>query len=71
MAKEDCIEVEGKVIELLPRGEFKVELENGHTVIAYVSGKMRNFNIRILAGDTVLMEIPTCDLKHGRIIYRK
>lgn len=71
MAKNDYIELEGKVIELLPRGEFKVELENGHTVVAYVSGKMRNFNIRILAGDTVLMEIPTCDLKHGRIIYRK
>lgn len=71
MAKEDYIELEGKVIELLPRGEFKVQLDNGHTVVAYVSGKMRNFNIRILAGDTVLVAVPLTDLKHGRIIYRK
>ena len=57
MAKEDIIEVTGKVIEALPSGEFKVELENKHTVIAHVSGKIRMYNIRILPGDTVTMEL--------------
>ena len=69
--KDGYIELEGKVIEILPGGDFKVQLENSHIVEARVSGKMRLNNIRIYPGDTVLMEIPLCDLKHGRIIYRK
>lgn len=71
MAKDDTIEVEGKVIERLPRGEFIVELENKHTVVAHVSGKIRMHNIRILPGDTVVMVLSPYDLKHGRITYRK
>ena len=71
MAKEDIIEVTGKVIEALPSGEFKVELENKHTVIAHVSGKIRMYNIRILPGDTVKMELSPYDLTRGRITYRK
>ncbi len=71
MAKDDVIEVEGKVIDILPRGDFKVELENKHTVIAQVSGKMRVNNIRISPGDTVTVEISLYDLTRGRITYRK
>ena len=71
MAKEDIIEVTGKVIEALLRGEVKVELENKHTVIAHVSGKIRMYNIRILPGDTVTMELSPYDLTRGRITYRK
>lgn len=71
LAKEGYIEVEGKVLELLPNYEFKVQLENEHIVIAGVSGKIRMNNIRIYPGDKVLMEIPICDLTRGRIIYRK
>jgi len=71
MAKDDTIEVEGKVIEVLPGGKFKVELENKHTVIAHVSGKIRMNYIRILTGDTVTVELSTYDLTHGRITYRK
>ena len=71
MAKEDIIEVTGKVIEALPSGEFKVELENKHTVIAHVSGKIRMYNIRILPGDTVTMELSPYDLTRGRITYKK
>jgi len=71
MAKNDTIEVEGKVIEVLPGGKFKVELENKHTVIAHVSGKIRMNYIRILTGDTVTVELSTYDLTHGRITYRK
>ena len=71
MAKEDVIELEGKVTELLKGGDFKVELENGHTVEARVSGKMRMNKIRILPGDTVVMEISPYDLTRGRITYRK
>ena len=71
MAKEDIIEVTGKVIEALPSGEFKVELENKHTVIAHVSGKIRMYNIRILPGDTVTMELSPYDITRGRITYRK
>ena len=71
MAKEDIIEVTGKAIEALPSGEFKVELENKHTVIAHVSGKIRMYNIRILPGDTVTMELSPYDLTRGRITYRK
>ena len=71
MAKDDVIEVTGKVIEALPSGEFKVELENKHVVLADVSGKMRMYNIRILVGDTVTLEMSTYDLTRGRITYRK
>ena len=71
MAHDDVIEVEGKVIDILPRGDFKVELENKHTVIAQVSGKMRVNNIRISPGDTVNVAISLYDLTRGRITYRK
>ena len=71
MAKDDVIEVTGKVIDALPNGEFKVELENKHIVVAHVSGKIRMNNIRILQGDTVILELSTYDLTRGRIIYNK
>lgn len=71
MAKEDIIEVEGKVIEVLPGSKYKVQLANGHTVEAHVSGKIRVNSIRILPGDTVTLELSTYDLTHGRITYRK
>lgn len=70
MAKEDIIEVEGTVVEPLPNAMFKVELENGHTVLAHISGKMRMHFIRILPGDKVKLEISPYDLGRGRIIYR-
>lgn len=71
MAKSDVIEVEGKVIDVLPGGKFKVELENKHTVEAHVSGKIRMNNIRILPGDTVVMELSPADITHGRITWNK
>ncbi len=71
MAKEDTIEVTGKVLEVLPGGTFRVELENKHTVIAHVSGKIRMNYIRILPGDTVTIELSPYDLTRGRITYRK
>ncbi len=72
MAKQnDIVEVEGKVIEVIPGGKYLVELENKHTVEAHVSGKIRMNMIRILPGDTVSLELSTYDLKHGRITYRK
>lgn len=71
MAKKDIIEVEAKVIELLPNTEFIVELENGHRVLAHVSGKIRMHNIRILPGDTVVLELSPYDLTKGRITYRR
>lgn len=71
MAKSDVIEVEGKVLEIIPGGDFKVELENKHIVIARVSGKIRMNYIRILPGDTVVVELSPYDLKRGRITYRK
>ncbi|MBU4312883.1 MAG: translation initiation factor IF-1 [Candidatus Omnitrophica bacterium] len=70
MAKEDAIEVEGTVLETLPNAMFKVELENGHKVLAHVSGKMRMNFIKILQGDKVKMELSPYDLTRGRIIYR-
>ena len=70
MAK-DVITVEGVVNELLPNTMFKVELENGHVVLAHISGKMRLNFIRILPGDTVVMEMSPYDLDKARIIYRK
>lgn len=71
MAKDDIIEVTGKVLEVLPGGSFRVELENKHTVIAHVSGKIRMNYIRILPGDTVTVELSPYDLTRGRITYRK
>ena len=71
MAKDDVIKVEGIVNELLPNTRFKVELENGHFLIAHISGKMRLNFIRILPGDTVLMEMSPYDLTKGRIVFRK
>ena len=70
MAKEETIEVEGKVMEALPNAMFKVELENGHQVLAHVSGKIRMHFIRILPGDTVKVELSPYDLTRGRITYR-
>lgn len=71
MAKsEDKIQVEGMVIEALPGTQFKVRLENGHEVLAYLSGKMRKYYIRILLGDRVRVEMSPYDLTRGRIVYR-
>ena len=70
MAKEEAIEVEGTVLEVLPNARFRVELENGHKVLAHISGKMRMHYIRILAGDKVKMELSPYDLTKGRITYR-
>ncbi|MDW7712099.1 MAG: translation initiation factor IF-1 [Thermodesulfobacteriota bacterium] len=71
MAKEEAIEVEGTVVEPLPNAMFRVELDNGHRVLAHVSGKMRKFFIRILPGDRVTVELSPYDLTRGRITYRK
>jgi translation initiation factor IF-1 len=70
LAKEDVIEVEGTVIEPLPNAMFKVELENGHKILAHVSGKIRMHFIRILPGDKVTVELSPYDLTRGRITYR-
>lgn len=70
MAKEDVIEVEGKVVDTLPNAMFKVELENGATILAHVSGKIRMHYIRILPGDKVTVELSPYDLTRGRITYR-
>lgn len=69
--REDKIEVEGKVIDVLKGGDYIVELPNGHTVEAYVSGKMRVHTIRILPGDTVIIELSPYDLTRGRITWNK
>lgn len=71
MAKEDQIEMQGTVIETLPNTMFRVELENGHTVTAHISGKMRKHYIRILTGDTVTVEMTPYDLTKGRITFRE
>ncbi len=71
MAKEEAIEVEGRVIEPLPNAMFRVELDNGHVVLAHISGKMRKFYIRILPGDRVTVELSPYDLTRGRITYRE
>ncbi|MCK4508847.1 MAG: translation initiation factor IF-1 [Desulfuromonadales bacterium] len=70
MSKEEAIEVEGSVIEPLPNAMFKVELDNGHVVLAHISGKMRKYYIRILPGDRVTVELSPYDLTRGRITYR-
>ena len=70
MPKKEAIEVEGKVLEALPNAMFRVELPNGHEVLAHISGKMRIHYIRILPGDKVLIELSPYDLSRGRITYR-
>ena len=70
MAKEDAIEIDGIVQEALPNAMFKVELENGHQILAHVSGKIRMNHIRILLGDNVTVELSPYDLTRGRITYR-
>ena len=70
MAKEEAIEVEGTVVETLPNAQFKVELENGHRVLAHISGKMRMHFIKILPGDSVIVELSPYDLTRGRVVYR-
>ncbi|MBK5251356.1 MAG: translation initiation factor IF-1 [Peptostreptococcaceae bacterium] len=70
MAKETAIEVKGVVLEALPNATFKVELENGHVVLAHISGKLRMHYIRILPGDKVTMELSPYDLTRGRITWR-
>ena len=71
MAKEDVIEMQGTILDTLPNTMFKVELENGHVVIAHISGKMRKNYIRILTGDTVTVELTPYDLTKGRIVFRQ
>ncbi len=71
MTKEEAIEVEGKVIEALPNAMFRVELDNGHVVLAHISGKIRMHFIRILPGDRVKIELSPYDLNRGRIVYRQ
>jgi translation initiation factor IF-1 len=70
MAKEEPIKVDGTIIETLPNATFRVELENGHKVLAHISGKMRMHFIKILPGDKVTLELSPYDLSRGRIIYR-
>jgi translation initiation factor IF-1 len=68
--KEDKIDVEGTIIEALPATQFRVRLDNGHDILAYLSGKMRKYYIRILLGDRVRVELSPYDLTRGRIVYR-
>jgi len=70
MSKEEILEFKGKVIDLLPNAMFKVELENGHEVLAHTAGRMRKNRIRVLAGDEVLVQVTPYDLTKGRIIFR-
>lgn len=70
MGKEEAIVVEGKVVETLPNAVFRVELDNGHKILAHISGKMRMHFIKILPGDTVTIELSPYDLSKGRITYR-
>jgi translation initiation factor IF-1 len=70
MAKEEAVQVEGTVVEPLPNAMFRVELENGHRVLAHISGKMRMNFIKILPGDKVTVELSPYDLTRGRIVYR-
>lgn len=70
MANEDAVEVTGTVVESLPNAMFTVKLENGHKILAHISGRMRLHYIKILAGDTVTVQLSPYDLKRGRIVYR-
>ncbi len=71
MSKEDLMEFKGVVSEILPNAMFRVTLENGHEVLAHTAGKMRKNRIRVLAGDTVIVEMTPYDLSKGRIIFRE
>lgn len=71
MAKQDVLELEGEILEALPNAMFHIKLENGHTVLGHISGKMRMHYIKILPGDKVTVEISPYDLSRGRIVYRK
>jgi translation initiation factor IF-1 len=71
MGKEEKIQVEGTIVEALPGTQFRVKLENGHEVLAYLSGKMRKYYIRILLGDHVRVEMSPYDLNRGRIVFRR
>lgn len=71
MAKEEVLTLEGKIDEILPDGRFRVELENGHRLIAYTAGRMRRFRIRSVVGDAVRVEMTPYDLTKGRIVYRE
>jgi translation initiation factor IF-1 len=71
MARKDVIEVEGRVVELLPKTMFQIELPNGHRLLAHISGKMRLHFIRILPGDKVMVEVSPYDLTKGRITFRQ
>ena len=70
MAKEEAIKIDGQILETLPNATFRVELENGHNVLAHISGKMRMHFIKILPGDKVTVELSPYDLNRGRIVYR-
>lgn len=70
MAKEEAIKIDGRILETLPNATFRVELENGHKVLAHISGKMRMHFIKILPGDKVTVELSPYDLNRGRIVYR-
>ncbi|HSV69069.1 MAG TPA: translation initiation factor IF-1 [Methylibium sp.] len=70
MAKEELIEMQGRVSEILPDSRFRVKLDNGHELVAYASGRMRKHHIRILAGDSVQLELSPYDLSKGRITFR-
>lgn len=70
MAKQSSIRVDGTILEALPNATFKVELENGHEILAHISGKMRMYYIKILPGDRVTVELSPYDLSKGRIVYR-
>ncbi|MCJ8323436.1 MAG: translation initiation factor IF-1 [Rhizobiales bacterium] len=70
MAKEELLEFDGTIIELLPNATFKIELENGHEIIGHTAGKLRKNRIRVLAGDKVMVEMTPYDLTKGRITYR-
>jgi translation initiation factor IF-1 len=71
MAKEDVLNIEGKVTEVLPNATYRVMIENGSIILAYISGKMRQHNIKVLLGDEVKMEMSPYDLTKGRIVFRK
>ena len=71
MAKEDLLEFNGEILELLPNAMFRVKLENGHIIIGHTSGRMRKNKIRVLAGDKVIVEMTPYDLTKGRIIFRQ
>jgi translation initiation factor IF-1 len=71
MAKEDVLTIDGKVTEVLPNATYRVTIENGNIILAYISGKMRQHNIKVLLGDEVKMEMSPYDLTKGRIVFRK